>query len=270
MILAIAVAAIVTASAQNNPEQELLQIISDYDKAYLNRDAGFFNKILADDYFYSGSTGETQTKAQAIEELKKMKASTSRQMTEMRSENVTARVVGNTGIVTGAWVATGTEDGSEPHTDRGRFTTIFEKRNGKWLVVTEHVSENQHDRKLMEQQVMKAGQAYNEMLKRNDIAGIERTLAANYIYTTSFGAVTTREQEIARHKGGKIKFEIAEATDQKVRVIGNGAAVETATIRVKGTNEGKPFDETERYTTTWIWRDNRWQIVSDHTTTIKK
>jgi hypothetical protein len=158
----------------------------------------------------------------------------------------------------------------EPHTDRGRYTAILEKRNGQWMVLAEHVSEAPHDRKLMEQQVMNAGLAYNEMLKRNDVAVMERMLAKEYMYTSSEGTFTSKEQEIARHKSGKIKFEIAETTDQKVRIIGNGSAIETATFRAKGTNDGKPFDETERYTTTWVWRDGRWQIVADHTSTIKK
>jgi hypothetical protein len=64
-------------------------------------------------------------------------------------------------------------------------------------------------------------------------------------------------------------IESTELSDQKVRVIGNGAAVETGKYRTKGTNKGKAFDETGRYTTTWVWRGGRWQIVADHTSVIK-
>ena len=80
-----------------------------------------------------------------------------------------------------------------------------------------------------------------------------------------------KTEDLATYKDRKSKIESAETTDQKVRVIGNNAAIETGTFRVKGTDkDGKPFDETERYTTTWVWRGGRWQIVADHTSEIKK
>jgi hypothetical protein len=43
---------------------------------------------------------------------------------------------------------------------------IYEKRGGQWFVVGEHSSEAPRDRKLMEQQVLKAGREYNELMKR--------------------------------------------------------------------------------------------------------
>jgi len=56
-----------------------------------------------------------------------------------------------------------------------------------------------------------------------------------------------------------------------VRVLGNNVAVETGTIRFKGAgHDGKPFDGSERYTTTWVWRGGRWQIAADHTSMSKQ
>lgn len=269
-LLAIALFAVISISAQNGTEQELRKIIGDYDKAYMKYDSAFFERTMADDYLYTGTTGKTQTKTEALAELKTMKADSTYRLADIKSENVAVRVNGNVGIVTGEWVSSGTASGGALHTDRGRFTTIFENRNGRWLVVTEHTSENPHDKKLMEEQVMKAGQAYNDMIKRNDAAAIENILSADYMYTSSEGALNTREQEIARFKSGKIKIESAELTEQKVRIIGNGGAIETGRFHVKGTNDGKPFDEVERYTTTWTWRSGRWQIVADHTSAVKK
>ena len=269
-LLAITMFAVASIAAQSKTEQEIRSFIADYDKAYMAYDSAFFEKNLADDYSYSGPTGGTQTKAEALEELKKSKSDKTYQLSEMKSEGLAVRVTGNVAVVTGTWVGTGTSVGGPSHTDRGRFTCILENRNGKWLVVTEHVSENMHDKKLMEEQVMKAGQAYNDMIKRNDAAAIENVLSADYMYTSSEGSLNTREQEIARFKSGKIKIDSAELTEQKVRIIGNAGAIETGKFHVKGKNDGKAFDEVERYTTTWTWRSGRWQIVADHTSSIKK
>ncbi len=51
--------------------------------------------------------------------------------------------------------------------------------------------------------------------------------------------------------------------------IGNNAAIETGIFKVKGTSKGKPFDETERYTTIWVWHGGQWKIGGDHTSVIK-
>jgi hypothetical protein len=146
----------------------------------------------------------------------------------------------------------------------------LEKRNGRWMVVAEHNSEAQHDRKLMEQQVLKMGQEYGRIIKNQDAAAIERILADEYIYTNERGKVKNKAEDIAGYKT-PAKFEIFDITDQKVRVIGNNAAVETGTVRFKGaSHDGKPFDGSERYTTTWVWRGGRWQVIADHTSEIKQ
>jgi hypothetical protein len=61
-----------------------------------------------------------------------------------------------------------------------------------------------------------------------------------------------------------VNIQSAAMLNQEVRSISSTAAVETGTIRYKGANNGKPFDITKRYTTTWVWRGGRWQIIADH------
>ncbi|CAN5539198.1 hypothetical protein BH18ACI1_BH18ACI1_15800 [soil metagenome] len=152
----------------------------------------------------------------------------------------------------------------------GRYTGVYEKRGGKWLLIAEHFSEAPHDRKLMEQQVLKMGQEYVKMIRNQDAAAIERILDDEYLYTNEDGKVKNKAEDLASYKTGDTKFEVFEIADQKVRVIGNNAAVETGTVRFKGTAKGKPFDGSERYTTTWVARNGQWKIVADHTSEIKK
>lgn len=61
-----------------------------------------------------------------------------------------------------------------------------------------------------------------------------------------------------------------ETSDKNLGIAGNSAAVETGMYHVTGTNKGKPFDETARYTTTWVWRELRWQVIADHVSIVKK
>lgn len=260
--------------AQNGKtEQEILKIHNSLDQAYLNKDTAAFERIMADDYIISGVSGKMQTRAEVLEEMRKEFANANYKVLSAKTDDVKIKVSGNMALVTGNWTSTtvSANGSAEPHTDTGRFTNIYEKRGGKWMLVAEHWSEAQHDRKLMEQQVLKMGQEYVRLIKNNDAAAIENLLADEYQYTDKDGKIKNRAEDLASYKENRGKLEIFEISDQKVNVLGNNSAVETGIVKFKGTDkDGKPFAGSERYTTTWVWRDGRWQIIADHTSEIKK
>jgi ketosteroid isomerase-like protein len=264
----------ISAFAQTGGEKEILKFIADYDQAYINFDVSFLEANLAEEYTAFNPYGEVKNRTQSIEELRKAKTDSTEKMLSFKTENESVRVVGNTAIATGKWFWSGvsmSNPQSEPHNDTGRYTMIFEKRGGKWMVVTETYSEAPHDKKALEAEVLKMGLMYNDLMVRGDAAAIEKLLTDDYIYTTDDGKVVSKAENVAQIKSRKSKIESIQTTDQKARSVGNNAVVETATVRIKGTKaDGKPFEETERYTTVWIWRNLRWQIVSDHTSTITK
>ncbi len=273
IIAALIIASTVAAFAQTSDEKEVLKFIADYDQAYINQDVGFLEKNLADDYIVSNDRGSSRNRTQSIEEAKKGKAAPTEKLVSFKSVNDSLRVAGNVAVASGTWSWSGfpvSNQQGEPHTDKGRYTLVLEKRNGNWMLVAEHYSEAPHDKKVLEAQVLKMGQEYGKMIQRGDAAEIERVLADEYLYTNEEGKVKNKAEDLAGYKTGKTKMEMTETTDQKVRVVGNNVVIETGTFRAKGTNDGKAFDETERYTTVWVWRDLRWQIASDHTSTIKK
>jgi len=265
------------AFAQNSQaEQEILKFIADYDQAYVNKDIAFAERVWADEYIFSGPDGSSQNRARALEEARADKADPNPKykLLSFKSVNDSLQIVGNMAIVSGSWTSSVVQTDNltaEPHIDNGRYTMVLEKRKGNWMVIAEHLSEAPHNRKLMEAAVLKMGQKYNEMIVRGDAAEIEKILADEYLYTDDKGKVLNKTEDLATYKNRQSKIESAETTDQKVRVIGNNAAVETGTFHVKGTDkDGKPFDETERYTTTWVARNGQWQIIADHTSEIKK
>lgn len=271
MTTALAILAIVfTALAQTNTdEQAIRKLINDYDQAVTKNDTAFFEHTLSDDYTLTGPYGEVETKADAIKWLQNPN------YTEIsnKSDNIQVRIAGNMAFVTADWTTTRVKKDDKlavPHTDTGRFTAIFEKRGGRWLIIAEHVSEKGHDRKEMEQQVLKAGTGYIQMVKNRDVAAIDRILADDFIYTNERGKVKNKAEDLASYKDDEVKFESIEVTDQKVRVINNTTAVETGTVHYKGTKSGKSFAGAERFTTTWIWRSQRWQIMADHVSTVAK
>lgn len=235
--------------AQSKGEQEILKIHNSLDQAYLKKDIAAFERIMADDYFISGVSGKMQTRTEALEEMRKEFANANYKIVSATTDNVKVKVSSKMALVTGNWTSTTVPSdnaNAEPHKDTGRFTNVYEKRGGKWMLVAEHWTEAQHDRKLMEQQVLKLGREYGEMIKNQDAASVEKFLADEYLYTNHDGKVKNKAEDLATYKT-PAKFEIFEVSDQKVRVLGNNSAVETGTVRFKGTDkDGKPFDGSER------------------------
>lgn len=270
--LLLAVSAAGGSAVAQTPEQEILAIHASLDNAFLKKEIAVFEKVIAPDYVYSNPTGDKRDRAGNLAEIRKDFADTSYKTLGMTTEEPTVKVMGNTALVTAGWTYTsqGVAPGAEPHMDRGRYTGVYEKRNGNWMLVAEHFSEAPHDRKLMEQQVMKAGLEYVRIIKSRDAAALENLLADEYISTNERGETRDKAGDIASYKKGTTTIEAAELSDQKIRITGNGSAVETGTFRIKGTTDGKAFDSTERFTTVWVWRGGRWQVLADHVSVIKK
>jgi len=283
-ILALAIA--LSAHAHNdNGEREIKSLLAEYEQAILKRDVAFMERVLTDDYTYSAANGTKENLTQVLSYWKQERDKPTYKIISYKRDDVSMRVMGNTAVVTEAWTYQTTPVDStsqEPRIDKGISTIVLNKRNGRWTIVAEHESEQPRDRKMAEQQILKAGRDYNELMKRlksgrdyadlvkqGEIKALERLLADEYTYTSRDGEIFTKAEDLESYKANKIKIESAEILEQKVRVVGNAAAVETGLIRYVGTNDGNPFDMTKRYTTTWVLRAYRWQIVADHTSAVK-
>ncbi len=132
------------------------------------------------------------------------------------------------------------------------------------------------DLKITEQDIKKASHDYVELSKRlssgktheelvnsGDIEALNKLLADEYSYTDHKGFIYNKTEEMDFYKNNSIVLISLELKDQKIYVDGN-TAIENGIIQFTGTNSGKPLDFTKRYTTTWIWRGGRWQILADH------
>jgi ketosteroid isomerase-like protein len=118
-----------------------------------------------------------------------------------------------------------------------------------------------------EQDVRAIQQEYDKAWVQQDTVAFERLLADDYTLTDQEGKVTPRAEVIATAKAGDIKYEIGKSKDVKILFYDNTALV-TGRWREKSTNKGKPFDATSQYTTVYVKRNGRWQIVSDQVTVI--
>jgi predicted ester cyclase len=116
---------------------------------------------------------------------------------------------------------------------------------------------------------LNSGMSYNDLVNTGAIDALGKILADEYLYTDPHGVINTKTEELDWYKENTVVLTSSDINDQKITVDGN-TAIETGIIRFMGTNAGKPFNFTKRYTTTWIWRGGRWQIMADHASKMEK
>ena len=118
-----------------------------------------------------------------------------------------------------------------------------------------------------EQQVLRVSQAYDTITLRQDAVAGARLLADDYIATQPEG-ISNKAQTLAWLRSGGVHFTAGHSDDVRVRVYGQ-TAVATGRWTGYGTYRGKPFRDNQRYTTVFVRRKDRWQIVAEHLSDIK-
>ncbi|MBC7910977.1 MAG: nuclear transport factor 2 family protein [Pyrinomonadaceae bacterium] len=106
--------------------------------AYEQRDAKAMNAIVADDFVITFPDGSRQTKQQVVDSIKAPRNPASPSL-KFHTEDVQARVYGNTVILIGRVVTEYLRDGKTVK-EQSRYTDTYIKRQGRWQVVASHLS----------------------------------------------------------------------------------------------------------------------------------
>ena len=104
---------------------------------------------------------------------------------------------------------------------------------------------------------------------KGDTAAMQALLADSFVYTDIEGGTKTKAEMIREIKAGTLKIETAAVDDVKVMLYGD-AAVVTGRWKGKGTENGKPFDDIERWTDTWVRVKGQWRCVASQSTLVKQ
>ena len=100
-----------------------------------------------------------------------------------------------------------------------------------------------------------------------DLAALERLMADEYVQVNDRGELVGKQEVLASFQGGRRIWQEASSGEYKVRVYGHTAVV-LGRWQARGINAGQHFDYAARYVAVWVYREARWQIVSDQSTTI--
>ena len=111
--------------------------------------------------------------------------------------------------------------------------------------------------------------AWNEAFYNKDISFIEQILAEEFIATYEDGTQGDKAKELALIKEFNQRVESANQDDFLVRLYGDTAIV-WFTLHLTGPRQGQTVQVDLRYVDVFVWRRNRWQCVSSHSTRIAK
>jgi len=101
---------------------------------------------------------------------------------------------------------------------------------------------------------------YQAAVKKNDAVAMDRLLADDFVLVTGSGKTYRKSDLLQEARSGRVIYNRQEDTAQKVRVWGD-AAVITAKLWEKGTENGKPFDYTVWFTDTYVRTATGWRYI---------
>jgi len=119
----------------------------------------------------------------------------------------------------------------------------------------------------VEQELIKLENEWADAWVKRDVAFFDRIMADDYTWTSPWGDVSTKAQDLALVKSGQDVVKSWVLADMKVRVYGD-AAVVTGRDTVKETYKGADVSGQHRWTHTWVKRAGRWQCVAAHSSEI--
>ena len=104
---------------------------------------------------------------------------------------------------------------------------------------------------------------WTESYKQRSIDILSSLLADEFVITVEDGNVYSKAGYISHTADSKVRVDVAEMSDLKVRVHGNTAIV-TGAYHEKGVSEGKPYEYRDRLTDVWIKSAGKWQVLASH------
>jgi uncharacterized protein (TIGR02246 family) len=115
--------------------EEIRRLDEEITVATWTGDAEWFEKNLSDDYVLITPSGTRRSKADVIREL----ATTGMKMEPYDPREVQIRIYGDAAVVTGRMLQRFTLGGIRYANDL-RYTDVYVKKKGKWLLVSAHTS----------------------------------------------------------------------------------------------------------------------------------
>jgi uncharacterized protein (TIGR02246 family) len=104
---------------------------------------------------------------------------------------------------------------------------------------------------------------------QGDADKIANFLTDDYTLTDSKGEISTAADDIEDARTARVRYDVFENYDMKVRLYGDHTAIVTGKTRIKGNTQAKPIDIIVQFTDTFVKQDGRWRLAAGHVSRLK-
>ena len=109
--------------------------------------------------------------------------------------------------------------------------------------------------------------SYDKAWNSKDVASVERALAANYVYFTSKGDISSRQRTLDLLRSPRYILKSAERSEVDVYRTGSTAIV-SSRWKGHGSYDGEEFRDDQRCSIVVVREGGRWKVLSEHCTQI--
>jgi ketosteroid isomerase-like protein len=120
----------------------------------------------------------------------------------------------------------------------------------------------------VEGKIMALEKLWNQAYKSGDTKALDSILDNSIVLINDDGSIQTKKEFLSTVKATNAQEQQVAPEFLKVYVHGQ-VAVATGVMRVKGTEEGKPYSRRERFVDTWLNKGGKWVCIATDATPIR-
>lgn len=122
---------------------------------------------------------------------------------------------------------------------------------------------------VIENQIARAEEQLRQAMLTSDVAMLDQLIADDLLFTSHLGQRLTKQDDLAIHRSGLLRFGSLEPSEQVLKVEGS-LVIASVRMKVTGVYNGESFASDLRYTRLWRkTEDGRWQVAAGHSSIIQ-
>jgi ketosteroid isomerase-like protein len=120
-----------------------------------------------------------------------------------------------------------------------------------------------------EAQIMEAEARLRQAMLHNDVAVLDDLIAPDLLFTTHFGELASKADDLASHRARRLRLTQLEPSQQRIQIY-PAFAVVSVLMHLVGSYDGAPIDQRIRYTRVWSKTpEGSVQIIAGHMSEVK-
>jgi len=113
------------------------------------------------------------------------------------------------------------------------------------------------------QELLDAEEVLRVAMVNSDIDQLQELISDDVLFTSHFGVLISKEDDIGIHQSGSLKFESIELSNHIIKLHQNFAAV-SVQAEIKASFNGQPSDGSFMFTRIWSKQSDKLKVVAGH------